>query len=245
MSDYNITLNVVAGGNISPSRFVKGDTTTSTGDLQVLQCSATTDLPVGISGTFTLSLPVANNPAQYEAAAVGDNLLIYPVGATCLLEAGTGGWGPFVFLSPDINGKGIPATSGKYAGAMSLGTVTTAGQLGRVLVLPPQPATAGAAAGLVLSPSATPKTGTSNTITLAEEIIQTDSSSAVVTVTLPTPVGITGKTYIVVDSTGSAATHTVTIATAAGSILPTTAASITANYGVVRLYSNGTNWINF
>lgn len=244
MSEYNVTLNVVAGGSISPSRFVKGDTTTTTGDLQVLQCSATTDLPIGISGTFTVGLPIAGAAAQAEAAATGDNLLVYPVGCICLLEAGTGGWGPFTFLSSDTSGRGIPATSGKYAGALSLGTVTTAGQLGRVLTLPPQPATAGAAPGLVLNESAV-KTS-AYTITATDEVVLVDPTSAGFTVTLPTAVGVAGKTYILKNV--STSTNTITMASTSSQTIDTASAgstTIAASTGVKRFISDGANWFTW
>lgn len=245
MSDYNITLNVVAGGSIYPSRFVKGDTTTSTGDLQVLPCSATTDLPVGISGTFTKSLPTTlDTQAQVEAAAVGDNLLIYPVGATCLLEAGSGGWGPFAFISPDTVGRGIPATSGKYAGAMSLGTVTTTGQLGRVLVLPPQPATAGAVAGLVLNEVAK---SSAYTFLATDEVVLADPSTAGFTVTLPSASVVgAGKTYVLKNVTSS--TNTLTMASTSSQTIDGAAAgstTIAAAYGVKRFISDGANWFTW
>jgi hypothetical protein len=63
------------------------------------------------------------------------------------------------------------------------------------------------------------------------------------TATLPTAVSITGREYVVKDETGSAGTNNITIATTGGQTIDGAATKvINANYGVVKVYSNGANW---
>jgi hypothetical protein len=65
-------------------------------------------------------------------------------------------------------------------------------------------------------------------------------------VTLPAPSAVPGHTYIVKDESGGAATHNITVKAASGNIdgtLGSTGVAISTNYGVMRLYSNGTNYM--
>lgn len=63
------------------------------------------------------------------------------------------------------------------------------------------------------------------------------------TVTLPTAVGITGRMYIVKNSSSGT---TITVATTSAQTIDGAAsASIAAQYGLVRVISNGANWFTF
>lgn len=146
MADYVITLNAVANGAVNPSTFVKGDViavsatggpTVPTQDLGVIGATGgtTTEVLVGVSGRYTVALPVAGSGSTAEAATAGDNILIYPAGSICLLAAGAT-WSPWAYLKPNSTGQGIAASSGDVVGAIAL-TQCNNGSLGRVLVLPP------------------------------------------------------------------------------------------------------------
>ena len=64
------------------------------------------------------------------------------------------------------------------------------------------------------------------------------------TVTLPTSVGVRGKEYIIKDGAGSASTHNITIdGNGSETIDGATTKVISTDYGIVRIRSNGTNWI--
>jgi hypothetical protein len=87
------------------------------------------------------------------------------------------------------------------------------------------------------------KTGTSY-VAIAGDLVRADPTSAVVTITLPTAVGIAGQSIKVVDATGTAATHTITIATTSSqTINGASTKTITANYGELLFVSDGANWL--
>lgn len=87
---------------------------------------------------------------------------------------------------------------------------------------------------------------TTYTITQNDYIIEYTSLTTGRTVTLPTAVGITGQEYIIKDGTGGAATNNITIATTSAQTIDGSSTKvINSNYGVVRLYSNGANWLTF
>ena len=77
-------------------------------------------------------------------------------------------------------------------------------------------------------------------------LIGVTSTAAARTITLPTAVGSAGKTYIVKDESGGAATNNITLATTGGQTIDGAATiAIAANYGVARVYSDGANWFTF
>jgi hypothetical protein len=64
-----------------------------------------------------------------------------------------------------------------------------------------------------------------------------------ITITLPTASAYANRLIYVIDETGTAATRTITVQRAgAATVNGVTSAAITTNYGVLKLYSNGTNW---
>lgn len=78
-------------------------------------------------------------------------------------------------------------------------------------------------------------------------IIAITSISALLTVTLPSAVAAgAGKILIVKDEAGAATTYNIDVTrTGSETIDGSTAKSITTNYSLLRLYSNGANWFTF
>lgn len=100
-----------AGGDINPSRFVK-----FTGEYTIGQAAASTDQPIGISQEGAKAAPVPG--ASTLAAASGDYLFAYGESQICYLECGTtitAGQR----LASDGDGKGVPAATGDWYGAVA------------------------------------------------------------------------------------------------------------------------------
>jgi hypothetical protein len=74
-------------------------------------------------------------------------------------------------------------------------------------------------------------------------IIAYTSLTAGRTATLPTAASVTGRTYLVKDETGTAATNNITVATTSSQTIDGASTYvISTNYGWVAVYSDGTNW---
>ena len=102
--------NFVANGNITPSRFVKIDTTYTQGN-RIIQCTATTDLPIGISQPG--SIYAAGTPAytgNAYAAVAGDDCMVFQPTETAKLELG-GTVTVGAYLQTDTSGRGVAQTS--------------------------------------------------------------------------------------------------------------------------------------
>jgi hypothetical protein len=65
---------------------------------------------------------------------------------------------------------------------------------------------------------------------------------AVAPISMTLPAVYTGKTLNIKDELGNAVTYPITITPASGTIDGTSSFTISANYGTIALYSNGTNW---
>jgi hypothetical protein len=94
------------------------------------------------------------------------------------------------------------------------------------------------------------RTATAASVSSAgETIIGVTSTAAARTITLATADCVVGRVIIVKDESGAAATNNITIATqgteAIDGTTNDTSLKITANYGVLRFYSNGTDWFTF
>jgi hypothetical protein len=94
------------------------------------------------------------------------------------------------------------------------------------------------------------RTATAASVSSAgETIIGVTDTSAARVITLATADVKAGRVVIVKDESGGAGTNNITIATQGGEAIDgdttDTALKITVAYGVVRLYSNGTNWFTF
>jgi hypothetical protein len=92
-----------------------------------------------------------------------------------------------------------------------------------------------------------PRSNSSTSTTTSEEVIIgiTDTSAAR-TVTLQTADVVGGRVYIIKDESGAAGTNNITVDTQGAETIDGQASiDITANYGCLRVYSNGTNWFTF
>jgi len=87
---------------------------------------------------------------------------------------------------------------------------------------------------------------TANYTTSDDTIVAVDTSGGAVTITLATADTVAGRVVIIKDEGGQAGTNAITIATEGSETIDGSAStSISTNYGVVRLYSDGTNWFTF
>jgi hypothetical protein len=113
----------VAGGNISPCRFIK----LGSGPGIVVQATAG-DPIYGISGSGTHTAALAGLDDGYCAVS-GENCPHYSdPGTICLLEAGAS-FSEGALLKSDANGKGIAvASTGDAYGAVALDAASAAGQ---------------------------------------------------------------------------------------------------------------------
>ncbi len=118
----------VAGGNISPSRFVMMDTSANS---QVLQ-STVGSLSVGISHEGTLQAPLPSVTGY--AGTAGGPVMVYGLGDTCSVVLGSGGCTSGHYLTSDSSGQAVIATGSNAYYALSKGTAA-AGALVRVQVV--------------------------------------------------------------------------------------------------------------
>lgn len=124
--------NVMAYGNIRPSRFCKPDTDHDHGALE----ADANERVFGISMEGSREAPIPSVSTIY-AAQSGDSFKMYGDGEECLLElGGTVGYGDL--LKSDADGKGVAiATSGttlQHYGARAL-TDGASGELIRVQII--------------------------------------------------------------------------------------------------------------
>jgi hypothetical protein len=81
------------------------------------------------------------------------------------------------------------------------------------------------------------------TVAASDELIAYTSLTAGRAVTLPAPAaGNAGRVVEVLDESGAAATHNLTVSAASGNINGSSTNVISANYGFRRYRSNGTAW---
>ena len=84
------------------------------------------------------------------------------------------------------------------------------------------------------------------TTTGDDVIVGVDTSGGAVTITLGSATVTAGRIVIIKDVGGSANTNNITIATEGSETIDGAAStSISTNHGVVRLFSDGTNWFTF
>ncbi len=79
-----------------------------------------------------------------------------------------------------------------------------------------------------------------------DTIIGVTSTSSAYTVTLSAADAVAGRVIIIKDESGAAGTNHITVNTAGGKTIDGAASiTISVNYGVLRVYSDGTNWFTF
>ncbi len=93
------------------------------------------------------------------------------------------------------------------------------------------------------------RTSSAGGTTAGQVIIGVDSSGGAHTITLASADCVAGRIIIIKDEAGSAGTNNITIATEGSEDIDGTSDDnsvlITSNYGVVRVYSNGSDWFTF
>lgn len=119
----------LAGGNISPSRFVIGS---SVQDYWVTQAAAASTRPFGISHEYVRYAPGTPFDDGFAATA-SQQIPIYGDTELCPLESGAS-FAAGQYLKSDGNGRGIPVTTGTYYGARALAGASASGQRVRVQV---------------------------------------------------------------------------------------------------------------
>jgi hypothetical protein len=79
-----------------------------------------------------------------------------------------------------------------------------------------------------------------------QTILGVTDTSAARTITLSTGDVVDGRIIIIKDESGGASTNNITIVTEGSQTIDGAASiAITVDYGVLRVYSNGTNWFSF
>lgn len=100
--------------------------------------------------------------------------------------------------------------------------------------------------GLIVKTTAVNNAATPYTVLGTDYFIAVDSSAGVVTVTLPAATAVTGRTYVIRDTGGSAAVNNITIGGGGTNLIGGGAAAATkvlsAAYSGATVYSNGTVW---
>jgi hypothetical protein len=91
------------------------------------------------------------------------------------------------------------------------------------------------------------RTGTAASVqSTGQVIIGVTDTTVARTITLATTDIAPGRIIIIKDESGGAATHNITVNTQGGqNIDNVTSVTISANYGVIRVYSDGTKWFTF
>ena len=143
--------------------------------------------------------------------------------------------GYYAFCST-TNAQGTKDTSlyRASAGVVKVGTGTNSGQGGLIC---------GAFTG-----GRTTVADAAYNILATDYIVAYTSLTAGRIATLPTAVGCAGQHYIIKDESGSAGTYNITMGSTSSQTIDGAAASstkISTNYGVLRLYSNGSNWFTW
>lgn len=119
-------LSLKATGNITPSSFVKIDTT-SDGDCAL---AGSNDETIGISAEHTRNAPGTAADDGYTAIS-GESVAIYGPGQICLLKVGSGGLARGGKVISDGSGLGVAAattgTAIQWIGARALQTVAQNG----------------------------------------------------------------------------------------------------------------------
>lgn len=240
MSVYVTTYSGKASGTIVPASFAALDPTNGFDFIQAVSGMA----PWGIVPNFD-RLPPGTPGDASQYAVTGDVVNVYGMGSQAELTAGAGGWSPSSYLKPDVNGFGVVAVPGDFAGAITFGTAVQ-NDIQRVLVLPP---------GFRVPPVYRPLTLTANTtLTLAQAYSTIYVTAPDKVITLPAAEsGPPGLCYRFISMTPGSTTGT-TVAISAIDYMYGNGFAIgfgkgavntfaTAHVGdVLEVYSDGANW---
>lgn len=124
-------LSLLAGGDISPARFVYVSAA-----FTVSQCTAITQTPIGVATEATKDPPGLTG-ASALAAEAGDQISVWPIGQMCKVSAGAA-FSAGALLSTAADGQAITATgTGTVVAAIAFEAATAADQLVDILILSP------------------------------------------------------------------------------------------------------------
>ena len=127
-----MSISAMPNGNITPSRFVKFDTSTVGG--YVLQAGSN-DKIIGVAEPGVRQPPISGLDDGFAGIQNSNSILIFTNNDECWVECG----GAVTFgdyLESDTNGKAVTSsTDGHNYGAIALQTSTAAGQLVRCRVV--------------------------------------------------------------------------------------------------------------
>lgn len=125
--------NFIAGGDISPCRFVKA----GAADFTVLQADANAAI-IGVSQEGTRRAPGLDG-SDTLAAIAGEGLEVHGLGEECLIEA-SGVIARFSYVAADADGKAVLVNTGaagdKEVGGQLLEDATADGHKVRMLIKP-------------------------------------------------------------------------------------------------------------
>jgi hypothetical protein len=121
-------LQMIAGGDIRPCRFVK----VSTAANHTLLEADAGELPIGIAGQAAKEAP--QDGSDTKAAEANDHVEWFGIGEVALLELGSGGCTAGAVLKSDADGKGVAASAGDKFGAISA-EAGSAGELVEVQII--------------------------------------------------------------------------------------------------------------
>jgi len=126
------------------------------------------------------------------------------------------------------------------ANILSIGTATTGGTLRQTQFI------GGMVNMIATAVKRTIVADAAYSVLTTDYLIAYTTLTAARTITLPTAVGVTGQQYIIKDESGNATTNHITVATTSSQTVDgASTASISAAYGIVRVYSNGANWFTW
>lgn len=126
------TLQLEAGGNINPGRFVKLDTSNNSTALQ----ASTNEKAVGVSAMGSEDAPIPSNSTGYAATA-NNPVKIHTQGQIALVKVGSGGVTAGANVKSDSSGQAVLAATTGTTMQWVLGQALEAaseGEFARVLV---------------------------------------------------------------------------------------------------------------
>jgi hypothetical protein len=185
----------------------------------------------------------------------GNQVRVTTANASALTVAVSGGTNPQLKVNTSATNVatglqivGAAAGSGVALSAISSGTSenVTLNALGTGTLSLNNTATGPVVIGGGLQLSRIAQTTGSYTVTTSNCIVAYTALASSSTVTLPTAVGCTGQIIIIKDESGLAATYNLTVATTLSQTIDgASTKAISANYGDLRFYSNGSNWFSW
>ena len=203
-------------------------------DQSSLQCNVIAG--AGGAASATAGGNGATMTLQAGAGGAGTASLVPGNGGTLTIASGAGGTGG----TGNSNGGNVTLDAGAAHGTGTLGALTigasgagtvSIGRAGQIVNI---------VGGHVLNYLNTTSAGP--TITVGQNIVGANRAGAV-SATLPAQTA--GLAIMIKDESGAAGTNNITVTPASGTIDGAANKVINTNYGILRVYSNGTNWFTW